>query len=74
MPVVLSGLVLVLLTVLCLAGEFLMELPQLDLKFFERVSIGLELRIALQVATPPAFLLHDDVFGGMHQGKYSWSF
>lgn len=35
MPVVLSGLVLVLLTVLCVAGEFLMELPQLDLKLFE---------------------------------------
>ena len=66
MPAMLSGLALVLLTLLYLAGEFLVQLPQLNLEFFERLPLDFIFRVALQIAAPPVFLLEDDVFGGMH--------
>ncbi len=74
MSIVLSGLALVLLRFLCLAREFLVQLPQLDLEFFERLPMDFILRVALQVATPSVVVLPEDVFRGAHQGKYSWSF
>lgn len=73
MPVVLASLALVLLTFLCLAREFLVQLPQLNLEFFERLSLDFILGIALQVATPAVVVLPEDVFRGAHQGKYSWT-
>lgn len=33
-----------------------------------------KLGVAFQIPAPPVFFLQDNVFGGMHQGKYSWSF
>ncbi len=68
-------LVLVLFCVLSrLGNQILVELPQFELQLFERVTIGLVLRVALQVAPPPLSILHDDVFCGTHEGKYSWTF
>ncbi len=66
MSVVLSGLVLVLLTFLCVAGEFLVQLPQLNLEFFEGLPLDFILRVALQVAAPPVLVLPEDVFRGAH--------
>lgn len=57
-----------------LGNQILVELPQFELQLFERVTIGLVLRVALQVAAPPVSVLHDDVFCGTHEGKYSWTF
>ena len=74
MSIVLSGLALVLLRFLCLAREFLVQLPQFNLEFFERLPLDFILRVALQVATPSVVVLPEDVFRGAHQGKYSWSF
>jgi hypothetical protein len=33
-----------------------------------------KLWIALQIPAPPVLFLQDDVFSGMHEGKYIWSF
>lgn len=74
MSVVLSGLALVLLRFLRLTREFLVQLPQFNLEFFERLPLDFILRVALQVATPSVVVLPEDVFRGAHQGKYSWSF
>jgi hypothetical protein len=73
-PIILSSLVVVLSSVLRLTGELLMQLPELDLEFFERLPLDFILGIALQVATPAVVVLPEDVFRGTHQGKYSWSF
>ena len=56
------------------AHKFLMHMPQLALEVFEGSSIGFSFRIALQIATPPIVVLPEDVPGGLHQGKYSWTF
>lgn len=48
------------------AGEFLMQLPQLHLEFFERLTLHLVLRVALQVSTPSVVVLPENVFGGTH--------
>lgn len=49
-----------------LAGEDLMQLPQLDLQVFERLPIDLVLRVAFQITAPTVFVLPEDVFCGMH--------
>lgn len=72
MLVVLSLLVLVLF--LLSGGELLMQLPQLELQLLKRVPMRFKLWIALQIPAPPVFFLQDDVFSGMHEGKYIWSF
>jgi hypothetical protein len=57
-----------------LTGEVLMQLPKLDLQIFERISAGLAFRVGLQITPPAVLVLPENVFRGMHQGKYSWTF
>jgi hypothetical protein len=64
--VMFHGLIVVFFWFLRLTRELLVQLPQLDLEFFERLPLDFILRVALQVATPPVLLLEDDVFCGMH--------
>ena len=61
-------------SVISVAHEFLMHVPQLTLEVFEGGAIGFPFRIALEIATPPIVVLPKDVPGGLHQGKYSWTF
>ena len=68
------NLIVIFIWLLRLTRELLVQLPQLNLEFFERVSLDFVFRVALQVATPPVVVLPEDVFRGAHQGKYSWSF
>jgi hypothetical protein len=57
-----------------LGDQVLVELPQLELQFLERIPIHLVLRVTLQEAAPSVSILHDDVFCGTHEGKYSRTF
>ena len=57
-----------------LSREFLVELPELGLKLFERLALGFVLRVALNIPAPPVVVLPEDVLGGTHQGKYSRTF
>lgn len=73
-PVMFCGQALVLLLLSGLSGELLVQLPQLDLEFFERLALDFILRVAFQVAAPAVVVLPEDVFRGAHQRKYSRSF
>lgn len=73
MLVMLFGQALVLFLFLRLTGELLVQLPELDLEFLERLPLDFILRVAFQVAAPAVVVLPEDVFGGAHQGKYSWT-
>lgn len=57
-----------------LSHEILVQLPQFDLQFFERLPIGLLFWVSLQVASPSVSVLHDDVFCGMHHESIAGHF
>lgn len=65
-PIILSSLVVLLFLFLRLSREFLVQLPELDLKFFERLPLDFILRVAFQVAAPAVVVLPEDVFRGAH--------
>ena len=73
-PVMFCGQALVLFSLFGLSGELLVQLPELDLEFFERLALDFILRVAFQVAAPAVVVLPENVFGGAHQRKYSRSF
>lgn len=72
--VMFCGQALVLFSLFGLSRELLVQLPQLDLEFFERLSMDFILRVAFEVAAPAVVVLPEDVFRGAHQRKYSRSF
>ena len=73
-PVMFCGQAPILFSLFGLSGELLVQLPELDLELFERLSLDFIFGIAFQVAAPAVVVLPEDVFRGAHQRKYSRSF
>ena len=60
--------------VVFLVCEIALQIAKFELQVFERLSIRDVVRIALQVAAPPALFFPEYIFRRVHDGdKYSWT-
>lgn len=60
--------------VVFLVRETALQIAKFELQVFERLSVRDVVRIALQVAAPPALFFPEYIFRRVHDGdKYSWT-
>lgn len=61
-------------SVIFLVREIALQIAKFELQVFERLAIRDVVRIALQVAAPPALFFLEYIFRRVHDGdKYSWT-